>query len=385
MIYKRGKVYWFEFRFKGKRIQKSTMQKNADVARNAEAAERNRLVTGELGIERKAPKVLPTLKAFKDTFMLWVRSELDSERTQEFYETCYERLCEFKSLGESTLDQIDEPTIEAFKLWALKDCGRTTVNRYLATLKKALRYALRKKKLIDRIPVIELYPNERRCEFVYSDSAYQAWLTAAREPLRSASVLAHDGGICRGELLALQRDCVYLLDKVDSRGFWGTISIQRGLKRAARRRVIPITQQMAVVLFRLLEESKCEHVFTSLQDHAKPLTANTLADQHRVIMATCTFNPDAGLHALRHSFLTEAGRHTQNVRALQTLAGHSRIETTMRYVHPDQEDVIEIAGAVERARTKRARTKKKISPEVSEVPTIPPTMAERLAPVARKQ
>ena len=77
-------------------------------------------------------------------------------------------------------------------------------------------------------------------------------------------------------------------------------------------------------------------------------------EQHRTIMKACTFHPDAGLHALRHTFLTEAGRHTQNVRALQRLAGHSRIETTMRYVHPDQADMLEIASAVQQARSQRA-------------------------------
>jgi site-specific recombinase XerC len=67
-----------------------------------------------------------------------------------------------------------------------------------------------------------------------------------------------------------------------------------------------------------------------------------------------SFHPDAGLHALRHSFLTEAGRHTQNVRALQKLAGHSKIETTMRYIHPDDADVLEIASAVQHARSQKA-------------------------------
>ena len=71
-------------------------------------------------------------------------------------------------------------------------------------------------------------------------------------------------------------------------------------------------------------------------------------------MATCSFHPDAGLHALRHTFLTEAGRHTKNVRALQQLAGHSRIQTTIRYVHPDRSDVLEIASAVQQARSKQA-------------------------------
>jgi len=102
----------------------------------------------------------------------------------------------------------------------------------------------------------------------------------------------------------------------------------------------------------LLAKYKCEYVFTSLHDHSQPLSANTLADQHRAILKTCSFHPDAGLHALRHTFLTEAGRHTQNVRALQKLAGHSRIEITMRYIHPDQEDVLEIVARGQRAQTK---------------------------------
>jgi integrase len=379
VIYKRGTIYWFEFRFKGKRIQKSTMQKNAGKAREAESAERMRLVSGVLGIERRQPKVVPTLEAFKTTFMEWVRSEKDNQRTQEFYETCYERLCGFRPLEKAPLDKIDEPTIEAFKLWALEDASRTTVNRYLATLRKALRYACRKRKLIDRIPVIELYPNERGREFVYPEAQYRAWLNLAREPLRSASILAHDSGICRGELLALQKDCVHLLNRPDARGFWGKIEIRRGLKRSARRRDLCITEDMAAVLIKLLAESKCEYVFTSLHDHGKPLSVNTLADQHRVIIKTCTFDPDAGLHALRHTFLTEAGKHTQNVRALQMLAGHSRIQTTMRYIHPDQEDVMDIAGAVQQARAQKK------SPDASEVPTIFPTVESGLAVIARKQ
>lgn len=186
---------------------------------------------------------------------------------------------------------------------------------------------------------------------------------------------AHDGGICRGELLSLKRDCVQLKDSADERGFWGTIAIRRGLKRAARRRDIPITEDMADVLNTLLSESKCEYVFTGLHNHFEPLSANTLADQHRAIMETCSFHPDAGLHALRHTFLTEAGRHTQNVRALQKLAGHSRIETTMRYVHPDQEDVLEIVASVQEARTGRIQA----SPA-----TISATVSQQQAGESRK-
>jgi len=109
---------------------------------------------------------------------------------------------------------------------------------------------------------------------------------------------------------------------------------------------------MAAVLQALRAESKCEYVFTSLHDRTQPLSGNTLANQHRDMMATCNFHLDAGLHALRHTFLTECGRHTQNVRALQQLAGHSQIQTTMRYIHADQDDITAISGAMQRKRSK---------------------------------
>jgi site-specific recombinase XerC len=54
---------------------------------------------------------------------------------------------------------------------------------------------------------------------------------------------------------------------------------------------------------------------------------------------------DAGLHVLRNTFLTRAGKVTQNVKALQLPAGHSNIETTVKYVHPDEGDIFEIVAA----------------------------------------
>ena len=47
---------------------------------------------------------------------------------------------------------------------------------------------------------------------------------------------------------------------------------------------------------------------------------------------------DAVLHALRYTFLTEAGEYTDPF-TLQYVAGHDNIKTTMRYVHPREEAV----------------------------------------------
>jgi hypothetical protein len=60
--------------------------------------------------------------------------------------------------------------------------------RYLATLRKAPRYAHRKLKLIDSLPVIRTIQDEmaeRETDYVFSATAYSEWLENAPEPLPS--------------------------------------------------------------------------------------------------------------------------------------------------------------------------------------------------------
>jgi len=248
------------------------------------------------------------------------------------------------------LDRIDEAVIERFKFWALRKVGRTTVNRYLATLRKGLRYAWRKLKIIDKAPVIEQYQNERQVEYVFDAGTYQLWIDNAEEPLRSASILARNSGITRVEMLNLEKDCVVIRKDPDEDGNWGDLITKRGLKRRARKRVLKINQESKSVLENLIVESKCRYVFSQPRHPDQKLQPWVLESEmgrlrEKLARDKIKLDPDAGLHTLRHTFLTEAGEHTDAF-TLQYIAGHDTIKTTMRYVHPRAESVSRAFGRI---------------------------------------
>src|ERR1017187_8867026 len=208
-LYKRGNVYWYEFRFKGERILESTHTSNKDAARQIESAHRVRLAKGEAGINERPPA--PTLAEFGPRFeRAIVTLCADKPATVGFYQEKLRRLMTDRRLSGARLNAIDEAVIDGYKQRRTRQVSRygrplspASVNRELATLRRLLRLA-QEWKVLDRVPRIRLLRGERNREVVLGHGLEPAYLAAAPQPLRDVAVLMLETGVRPGEAVGLQ-------------------------------------------------------------------------------------------------------------------------------------------------------------------------------------
>lgn len=112
-------------------------------------------------------------------------------------------------MAQARLDHIDEQMISAFTAKMVGEgYERSTINRHLATLKRALRLA-RKWKLVKGVPDIEMLSGENQREFVLSRDQQRDYLDACPEFLRNWAQFALETGMRRKELHSLQRADVH--------------------------------------------------------------------------------------------------------------------------------------------------------------------------------
>ena len=179
-IYKpNGTSFWYyEFVLNGKRHHKSTKMTNEREALKIANAAFTALVKGEAGIGESKP--VPTLRAFREDFITAVQAEKqDKQKTVQFYTYSFDSLLKYEPLAEARLDGIDERLVQRFTVWALartcerdeeRTCSVATVNRWRATLRKALRMA-RRWKVIQTVPEIPRLKGERELIRVHGSTS----------------------------------------------------------------------------------------------------------------------------------------------------------------------------------------------------------------------
>jgi integrase len=348
-VFKRGSVYKYHFVFNGEHIQRSTRQGNLKVARDMEAAHRTRLAKGEAGIgERKTP---PTLKVFAERFIGFVETRNASKpQTIRVYRMRLDRLLEFEPLAEERLDRIDAAELEDYVQYRIKKVSPTTVNRELMTLRRLLNVAAQFK-VIAAVPRIQLLKGEKERTFVLSPADEAQYLGLAPQPLKDAAILLIDTGLRVGEAVALKWSDIELMP-VGSAAF-GYLRVREGKSKHAKR-TVPLTARTRIMLEerRRQESNRSERVFC-IQ------LGTSFAHLHAKVRLEMKQPTEFVLHSLRHTFLTRLGEAGADAFTIKTVAGHSSVTISQRYIHPTGEAV---ERAFQRLESLNLAAQKKLRP-----------------------
>jgi integrase len=316
MIYKRGKVYQYEFTIKGKRYRGTTGKTNRVIALQVEADKRS-----NVGKE-KQPKgngdLRPgTFKEVFECFLLWAASHV-KPKTLRRYGVSGKRLgAHFGSRAVSELRQAD---IEDFKTARRTECSNAGVNRDLACLKTFFSWCVRMsycmKNPVIGVKFLKESPGNMRIVTPEEEAIY---LANARLPLHDVAVLMLNTGMRPDEVFRIMAaDCDF------ENKF---IRIREG-KTVFARRTIPLTAQAEEVLKRRMTDGYLfKHRFKDA-----PMVCSRA---HLRLIKRLGFN--FRLYDFRHTFGSRMTMAGVDLPTLKELMGHASITTTMRYIHPTPE------------------------------------------------
>jgi integrase len=359
-VFKRGTKWWYKFVWNGELIRESTKQSNKRTAEQMEAAHKASLAKGEVGIREKKP--VPTLEKFlENDFLPFVRTTKAAKpNTVRFYENSVANLLGYAKLAGLPLDQITAEHVAGFV--AHRHGAKvqvSTVNRDLATLRRAFHLAAEWGKVSTILPRVRLLSGENRRERVLSpederkyleaataighglSEAYRRALEGIRAAKRGQDPKKPDAFLLRDVVTVLidcglrPEECFRLTWQDSIRD--GAIEIHTGKGRGSRRR-IPASQRVLGVVEMRRAGATSGWVFPA-DTASGHIEASTLKKQHAAALKTSGVAPFV-LYTFRHTCITRWAKHMDPF-TLHVLAGHTDMNTTKRYVHPNDADILE--------------------------------------------
>jgi site-specific recombinase XerD len=203
-----------------------------------------------------------------------------------------------------------------------KGLSISAINAHSTALRFFLRVTLGRSADIERVPVLK----ERRTLPIVLTPEEVARIIAAAPGLkyRTAISVTYGAGLRASETTSLK------LADIDSRAM--TLRIEQGKGR--RDRMAKLSPQLLEVLRRWWQVARPQvWLFPSRSGVMNPISPRQLSRQfqHAVDAAEIRKDGRITLHTLRHSFATHMLEAGVDIRVIQVMLGHSKLETTSIY------------------------------------------------------
>ena len=343
MIYKRGKAYWYNFRWtimnadgtkESFRIVKSARAKNRDDAKDAEDEHRRALRLGQIHPRDPWPQTIssapPLFRTFAKEFLQYARTHT-KPGTVTFYEGCLGRLLTFAAIADAPLDTItgEQTSRYARHRGEVARNSIVTVNGDLRTLRRVLKIAVDWGRL-NHAPAIHELPQPKGRDRVLSFKEEALYLAHASSNLRDATILAVDTGMRpNSELFQLKWADVDLTVRLKCPH--GVIHVRQG-KTVSAQRSLPLTPRAAEVLKRRKREVELKPRTSTFVFPGAGNSGHLISLQHphedaieEAKLRTFEF------YCWRHTFGTRAAQSGMDRFSLARLMGHSSPGVAARY------------------------------------------------------
>lgn len=283
--------------------------------------------------KKTAPKKeVPTLEEFVPRYIAEY-AEANRQKPSHIYSV----KLNFKNntlplLGSKRLDRIDNREVQRLKAHLI-DKTPKTVNNHLSALNKLLKVAV-EWGVIDKMPCrITLLKVPPPSYSFYEADQYERLVEAARknDPRHEILVrLGGDAGLRRGEIIGFEwSDIDFVRGELTvERADWrGELTAPKG----NRFRRVPMTSGLhqALKAHRHLRGPRVLY-----RDDGAPVSAHVLHRWMQKAQRRAGLKVTAGgLHILRHTFCSLLALRGAPAKAIQELAGHKDLSTTLRYMH----------------------------------------------------
>lgn len=195
----------------------------------------------------------------------------------------------------------------------------SSINHRLTALRFLFQVTLRKPEVVAKVPYVR---EPRKLPVVLSPSEVARLLEAAPGlKHRAALSVAYGAGLRASEVVSLK------VADIDSQRM--VIRVEQGKGR--KDRYVMLSAQLLKLLRAYWVEARPQGWLFPGRDPVNPMTTRSLNRACHAAAHLAEIDKRVSLHTLRHSFATHLLEQKIDVRVIQVLLGHKKLDTTARY------------------------------------------------------
>jgi integrase/recombinase XerD len=254
-------------------------------------------------------------------------------KTQHDY---VQRIKNFAAFLGRSPDTADFEDVRRYQLHlAASGVGVPTLNQTVSTLRFFFKVTLRRHEIVEHTHVIH---EARKLPLVLSPEEVARLLDAAPGlKYKAALSVAYGAGLRATEVVSLK------VSDIDSKRM--IIRVEQG--KGGKDRNVMLSPHLLNVLRAWWKAARPQGWLFPGRDPAQPMTTRQLNRACHAAAQMAEINKRVSLHTLRHSFATHLLEQNIDVRVIQVLLGHARLDTTALYTRVATKTISEVMSPLE--------------------------------------